>query len=74
MKISGFSFVKNGISLYYPVVESIKSILPIVDEFIIAVGEGSDDTREQIDDVHDYGPLCYRERCGRNALHRRLRS
>jgi len=50
MKISGFSFVRNGISLYYPVVESIKSILPIVDEFIVAVGKSSDgdNTREQI--------------------------
>ena len=35
MKISGFSMVRNGIKLYYPVVEVIKSILPIVDEFVI---------------------------------------
>jgi len=50
LKISGFSFVRNGIKLYYPVVESIKSILPIVDEFIIAVGKGDDDdiTRTKI--------------------------
>ena len=27
MKISGFSFTKNADTLYYPVVESIKSIL-----------------------------------------------
>ncbi len=53
MKISGFSFVRNGVSLYYPIVESIKSILPIVDEFIIAVGEGSDDTRERIASIDD---------------------
>ena len=53
MKISGFSFVRNGISLYYPIVESIKSILPIVDEFIIAVGKGSDDTRERIAAIDD---------------------
>lgn len=55
MKISGFSFVRNGISLYYPVVESIKSILPIVDEFIIAVGKSSegDDTREKIAAIND---------------------
>ena len=53
MKISGFSFVRNGISLYYPVVESIKSILPIVDEFIIAVGKGSDGdkTRTKIAEI-----------------------
>ncbi len=30
----------NGIKLYYPVVESVRSILPIVDEFVIAVGNG----------------------------------
>ncbi len=55
MKISGFSFVRNGISLYYPVVESIKSILPIVDEFVVAVGKSSegDDTRERIVAIND---------------------
>jgi len=45
--------VRNGVSLYYPIVESIKSILPIVDEFIIAVGEGTDDTRERIASIDD---------------------
>ena len=55
MKISGFSFVRNGIKLYYPVVESIKSILPIVDEFVIAVGKGDEDdtTRDQIAAIDD---------------------
>lgn len=55
MKISGFSFVRNGIKLYYPVVEAIKSILPIVDEFIIAVGAGDEDdkTRELIAGIND---------------------
>lgn len=50
MKISGFSMVKNGIKLYYPVVEMIKSILPIVDEFVIAIGKGDSDdtTREKV--------------------------
>jgi hypothetical protein len=55
MKISGFSFVRNGIKLYYPVVESIKSILPICDEFVIAVGKGDEDdtTREAIASIKD---------------------
>ena len=48
MKISGLSFVKNGIKLYYPVIESIKSILPIWDEFIVAVGKSEDNTRDKI--------------------------
>ncbi|WP_457566587.1 hypothetical protein [Caldithrix abyssi] len=55
MKISGFSFVRNGQKLYYPVVESIKSILPIVDEFVVAVGQGDPDdhTREAIEAIGD---------------------
>jgi hypothetical protein len=55
MKISGFSFVKNGIKLYYPVVQSVKSILPIVDEFVIAIGKGDadDPTREKIAEIGD---------------------
>ncbi len=53
MKISGFSFVKNAVKLYYPVEESIRSILPICDEFIIAVGQGDDTTREVIEGIGD---------------------
>jgi hypothetical protein len=53
MKISGFSMVRNGIKLYYPVVEMIQSILPMVDEFVIAIGEGEDDTREKVAAIGD---------------------
>jgi hypothetical protein len=38
MKISGFTFLRNGQKLGYLFVESIRSILPIVDEFVIALG------------------------------------
>ena len=50
MRISGFSFVRNGDKLYYPVVEAILSILPICDEFIIAIGKGDEDdaTRQKV--------------------------
>ena len=44
MRISGFSFVRNAIDLYYPLVESITSILPICDEFVIAAGDSTDGT------------------------------
>ena len=37
-KISGFTFIKNGLSLGYPIKESIESIEPICDEVIINVG------------------------------------
>ena len=44
MKLSAFTFVRNAIKYDYPVVESIKSILPIVDEYIVAVGNSEDET------------------------------
>lgn len=48
MTISGFTFVRNASKLYYPVRASIESILPLVDEFIVALGDNDpDDTTEQ---------------------------
>jgi glycosyltransferase involved in cell wall biosynthesis len=44
MKVSGFTFIRNAVRLGYPVVESIRSILPICDEFIVNVGDSDDDT------------------------------
>ena len=44
MKVSGFTFIRNAIKYDYPIVEAILSILPICDEFIIAVGNSDDDT------------------------------
>lgn len=48
MKVSGFTFVKNAIKYGYPVVESIKSILPVVDEMIVCLGDSEDDTNNLI--------------------------
>ncbi|MBK8562897.1 MAG: hypothetical protein IPN76_06000 [Saprospiraceae bacterium] len=50
MKISGFTMVKNATLLYYPIRQSIMSILPLVSEFVVALGEGSsgDRTEEEI--------------------------
>jgi hypothetical protein len=53
MRISGFTFVRNAIDLYYPVVESITSILPICDEFIVAAGDSTDGTTELIRGIND---------------------
>ena len=43
MKISGFTFLRNTSKLYYPILESIQSVLPLVDEFVIALGKGDED-------------------------------
>lgn len=51
--ISGFTFVRDAIRLDYPVVESIKSALPIVDEYIVNVGDCTDNTLEMINRIGD---------------------
>lgn len=45
MKVSGFSMVKNATKLYFPIKESIESVLPLCDEFIVAVGDCDEDDR-----------------------------
>jgi glycosyltransferase involved in cell wall biosynthesis len=52
-KVSGFTFIRNGVQLGYPFIASIQSILPIVDEFVIAVGESEDDTLAQIEALNE---------------------
>ena len=51
MKVSAFTFIKNGQILGYPFLQSIQSILPIVDEFVINVGESEDDTLMFIESI-----------------------
>ncbi|MCY7353233.1 MAG: glycosyltransferase family 2 protein [Cytophagaceae bacterium] len=44
MKVAGFSFIRNALQYDYPIVEAIQSVLPLCDEFIVAVGQSDDDT------------------------------
>ncbi len=43
MKISGFSMAKNASKLYYPLRQAIESVLPICDEFVVAIGDNDED-------------------------------
>ena len=52
MLISGFTMVRNAEKYYFPIKESIESILPIVDEFIVALGKSDDKTREIIESIN----------------------
>ncbi len=45
MKISGFTMGKNALKLYYPMRQSVESILPLVDEFVVALGDSDEDDR-----------------------------
>lgn len=51
MKVSGFTFIKNAIQYDYPIEEAIRSILPLCDEVIVAVGDCNDGTRELVSSI-----------------------
>ncbi len=53
MKISGFTFCRNAVKYDYPIVESISSVLPLCDEFIVNVGRCDDGTLELIRSIRD---------------------
>jgi hypothetical protein len=53
MKVSGFTFLRNGQKLGYPFAASIRSILPIVDEFVVALGPCDDDTEKLLREIGD---------------------
>ncbi|MGH7953726.1 MAG: glycosyltransferase [Limisphaerales bacterium] len=53
MKVSGFTFLRNGQKFGYPFVESIRSILPIVDEFVVALGPCDDETEKMLRAIGD---------------------
>jgi glycosyltransferase involved in cell wall biosynthesis len=48
MFISGFTIIRNAILNDYPIVEAIQSILPVVDEMIVLVGDSTDETEQLI--------------------------
>lgn len=50
--ISGYTYIKNASSLGYPFIESILSVLPICDEFIISLGDSEDNTEKLINDIN----------------------
>jgi hypothetical protein len=51
MKVTGFTFIRNAIKYDYPVEEAILSILPLCDNFVVAVGKSDDDTRNLIEKI-----------------------
>ena len=52
MKVSGFTFIRNAVKNDYPVVEAITSILPVCDEFIVALGDSEDETENLIKEIN----------------------
>jgi glycosyltransferase involved in cell wall biosynthesis len=53
MKISGFTIIRNAVMNDYPIVEAIRSILPVVDEMIVLVGDSEDNTIQLMESIRD---------------------
>jgi hypothetical protein len=55
LRISGFSFARNAVKLDYPLREALTSILPVVDELVVAVapGDPDDGTRAVVASLDD---------------------
>ncbi|MEL7266679.1 MAG: glycosyltransferase [Planctomycetota bacterium] len=53
MHVSGFTIARNIVRFDYPSCESIRSLLPLVDEMVVAVGRSSDATRDTIQAIGD---------------------
>lgn len=51
MHISGFTIARNAIRYDYPLLESIRSLLPLVDEMVVAVGDSDDGTLDAVQSV-----------------------
>lgn len=48
MFVTGFTFIRNAQKLDYPISEALRSILPLCDEIVVAVGDSEDGTRDLI--------------------------
>ena len=53
MRISGFTFLRNARKLGYPFEQSIRSVLPLVDEFVVALGPSDDGTEDRLRGIGD---------------------
>lgn len=52
MKVTGFTIVRNAVKYGYPIKESIQSILPVCDEFIVSVGDSEDNSLEYLKEIN----------------------
>src|SRR5205823_14883465 len=51
--LSGFTIVRNAVTLDYPIVPAIRSILELCDEVVVNVGKSDDGTRDLVAGLGD---------------------
>ena len=53
IRVSGFTIVRNAVTLDFPVVASIRSLLPLCDEVVVNVGRSDDETLDLVQSIDD---------------------
>jgi glycosyltransferase involved in cell wall biosynthesis len=48
LPVSGFSIVRNAVQYGYPIAAALRSLAPLVDELVVAVGDSDDGTLELV--------------------------
>ncbi len=51
MTVAGFTFIRNALTYDYPIEAAIRSILPVCDFVVVAVGKSEDATLELIQSI-----------------------
>lgn len=60
MRISGFTIARQTVALGYPLAESLRSLLPLVDQLVVNVGDSDDGTWETVQALSDPKILAFR--------------
>lgn len=60
MRISGFTIARRAVALGYPIAESLRSLLPLVDQLVVNVGDSDDGTWEAVQALADPKIIAFR--------------
>lgn len=51
MRVAGFTFIRNAVKFEYPIEAAVRSILPVCEKVVVAVGESEDGTLELVQSI-----------------------
>ena len=60
MRVSGFTIVRHAVTFGYPIAESLQSLLPLVDQLVVNVGDCDDGTWEAVQRLNDARIVAFR--------------
>jgi len=61
--LSGFTLVRNAVTIDFPIVPAIRSVLEVCDEVVVNVGKSEDETRDLVASIDDRASA-FSIRCG----------